>query len=133
MDLVTNWEQTKDKINKLIIFERDGINQTIKMRNFQDITQDLNDPLLKQFMDVAAKLGEDVLKTLFNTVDVDTLPVEFREEGDYGILKFGDKNLFETVYKLLEAIFKGDIVRDNVQGNRTALENLLRELKQYST
>ena len=129
MDLISNWEQVKSKINKLVIFERDGANHILKVRNFSVNGEALEDPLLKQFMDTAGKLANDVLMALYGRNDLDSFPVEFREEGNYAELRFGDPKLFDTVYHLLEAIFYGDIVKDVIQGNRTAMENLLRELK----
>jgi hypothetical protein len=129
VDIIANWDVVKDKINKLIIFEIDGRNQTIKLNRIPEMVEKADDPLLKQFMDTAGKLGEDVLKTLFGTNDIDNLPVEFIEEDKFAILKFGDLKVFEAANCLFESIFRGDIVRDVIQGNRNAVDNLLRELK----
>ncbi len=129
MDIIANWEMVKDRINKLIIFEIDGQNQTIRMNKIPEIVESANEPLLKKFMDTAGKLGEEVLQTLFGTNDLDNLPVEFNEMDDHASLKFGDVRVFDATSRLFESIFHGDIVRDVIQGNRTAVDNLLRELK----
>ncbi len=131
MDLISNWEETKEKINKLIIFERDARNQTIRLNGMPEILKKEKDPLLEKFMEVASKLGEEVLGTLFNTNNIDELPVEFKNHDHFAELKFTDTGLFEVVHRLLEAIFKGNVVRDMLQGKRVAMDNLLRELQQY--
>jgi hypothetical protein len=129
VDIIANWDRVKEKIKKLIVFEIDGQNKTIRLSKIPEIVETSDDPLLKQFMDTAGKLGEDVLKTLFGTNDIDTLPVEFIEKDNFAILKFGDFKIFEATHSLFESIFHGDIVRDVIQGNRTSVDNLLRELK----
>jgi len=132
MSLIENFEAIRDKINKLIIFERDGANQSIRMSNIPQIMEEHDDPLVVEFFETAAALGEQVLKTIFSTEDVDNLPVEFKDHGNHAELIFGDRGLFETTYSLLDNIFHGDIVRDVVQGNARAMENMLRELKRHT-
>lgn len=132
ISLIENFEAVRDKINKLIIFERDGAKQSIRMSNIAQIMEEHKDPLVLEFFETAAKLGEEVLKTIFTTESIDNLPVEFKDHGKHAELIFGDRGLFETTYDLFENIFHGDIVREVSQGNDRAMENLLRELKRHN-
>jgi len=132
MSLIDNFEAIRAKVNKLIIFERDGENQIIRMSNIAEIMENQDDPIVNEFFETAAKLGEEVLKTIFNTENIDNLPVEFKDHGNHASLKFEDRGLFETTYGLLDNIFHGDIVLNVIQGNRRAMENMIRELKRHS-
>jgi hypothetical protein len=86
------------------------------------------DPAVDIFLETANDLCDEVLQIVFKTDNVDELPFEFIQHKDCGELKFADRKLFEATLAILQAIFLGDIVKEVIQGNRTTLDKLLREL-----
>ncbi len=102
------------------------------MSDIAQIMEEHKDLLVLEFFETAAALGEDILKTIFSTDDIDNLPVELKDHGNHAELIFEDRGLFETTYDLLDNIFHGDIVRDVAQGNSTGMENMLRQLKRHT-
>lgn len=124
-----DWNGIKEKVMSLVRVEKRDAERTITLSHIPKVMDEVEDDELVFFFEQANTIGEDVFKTLFNTDNINALPVEFSDHGDYADLTFKDKSLFEITFKLLHELFYGDLVRDVVQDNRRTLENLMRELQ----
>ncbi|MBD3255413.1 MAG: hypothetical protein GF383_09985 [Candidatus Lokiarchaeota archaeon] len=128
MDFISNWDETKKKIIRIINLEKDEESLTLRITNIQSIIADSGDPYIDKFMEIGAILASEVIKKIFNVGDVDTLPIEIEDQGDISVLKFKTKKLFMVTSHLLEAIFLGDIVKEIYEGNQSAFDDFLKEL-----
>lgn len=124
-----DWNGIKEKVMNLVRVEKRDAERTITLSHIPKVMDEVDDDELVFFFEQANTIGEDVFKTLFNTDNINALPVEFSDHEDYADLTFKDKSLFEITFKLLHELFYGDLVRDVVQDNRRTLENLMRELQ----
>ena len=127
LDIIKNWKKIKSEINKRLFFESDSSILSIRMMNVRLGT---GDKAIKRFLDTAETLCDELLQKIFKIDRVDDLPFEFIKHEEYGELKFGDRKLFEAMLSILQTIFLGDIVKDYLQDNFTAIDNFINKLTQ---